>query len=126
MTLVWSWRAVGESFHIQRSCWELEQPMGIDFNQNSRSYIVLKLLCDRHCYALSPHNDCFLLVMVYTFAMLVLHGSWLTPTYCWFLVFTFLPDVSVDNIHLVHHRSRQCITLKLQQNKCEAYIYLGF
>ena len=41
--LLWSRRAVGESSHTQRSCWELEQPAEIDFSQNSRSYIYLKL-----------------------------------------------------------------------------------
>ena len=56
-----------ESLSTWRSCWELELPVGTDFSQICRPYIVLKLPCDPH-------------------AMLVFHYSWLTPTQCLFFI----------------------------------------
>ena len=99
--LVWSRRAIGESSHIQRNCWESEQPVGIDFSQNSRPYIVLKLPPNLHTmlifhwplltplnclfflgHSLHPCIACFSLVIAYTLALLVLHWSLLTSTHC--------------------------------------------
>ena len=85
MTFVWNRRAIAESSRTWRSCRELVQPAGTDFSQNSRPYIVLKLLCDPHGhasslmqylfvfgYSLHSHNAGFPLVRAYTHAMLAL------------------------------------------------------
>ena len=72
---------------VQRSCWESKQPVGSDFSQNSRTYIVLKLPCDSHSHNSSPCNTCFPLAMVYTYTMLVLDLSWLIPMHF------FIPQV---------------------------------
>ena len=87
VTLAWSRRAVRESLHTQRSCWEK-----LNFSQNSRPYIILKLPCDPHGHA-SSHMQCLLSINhglnpqiffcqgYYAHALLVFHWSRLTPTH---------------------------------------------
>ena len=48
VTLVKSRRAIGESLHTWRNCWESVLPAGTDFSQNSRPYIVLKFTHNPH------------------------------------------------------------------------------
>ena len=78
VTLVWSRRTVGKSSCTRRSCRESEQPVGINFNQNSRPYIILynlphdqnsrpyiilyKLPHDPHDHASSPTQCLFFIV----------------------------------------------------------------
>ena len=115
VTLLWSWRAVGESWHTQKSFWESEQPTGTEFSHNSGPYITLKLPHDPHAHASSPlqylffighnlhtHGACSPLVTAYTHALLVFRSS-----LCWFYQW---PDVSVNYIRRVHRWSRQYIT----------------
>ena len=66
-TLVWSWRAAGESSSTRKTCREPEQQVVTDFSQNSWPYIILKLLCDPH-------------------VMLVFYWSKLTPTHSLFFI----------------------------------------
>ena len=81
VTLLWR-----ESSHIRRSRRKSELSAGTDFNQNSRPYIVLKLVRDPHAMLvfywsrLTPRNACFLLVSAYTHAMLVFQWLWFTHT----------------------------------------------
>ena len=74
-------------------------PAGIDFSQNSRPYIVIKLSSDLHAMLvfhwlhLTP-MQCFFffffLATVYTHAMLFLHWPQHTPTHSLFLVIILL------------------------------------
>ena len=81
--LMYSRRAVGASSRTQRSCQGQNSQRKLT-SQNSRPYIVLKLLHDSHGHAssptqrlflighgLHPHNTCSPLVMAYTNALLV-------------------------------------------------------
>ena len=86
-----NWATVGESLHIQRSCWESET----DFSLNSRLYIILKLpykpyvhtASPTQClffigHSLHPCNTCSPLVTAYTHAFF--YASDIMPTYCLF------------------------------------------
>ena len=105
MTLMWSWRAIGESSRTRRSRRESEQPVGINFSQNSRRYIVLKLPFNPHAlivfhgsrlipahwlffmgHGLHLRIDCFSWVTAYTRALIVFHGSRLIPAHWLFFM----------------------------------------
>ena len=111
VTLMWSWRAVVESLHIQRRLSGVGTAKGINFSQNSRSYIVLELPHDPHDHSL--HYACFSLYLVYTNECLFSIGHCLHPCIAWFpainLLILFRSGASVSYIHFVHHRSRQYI-----------------
>ena len=75
-TLVWSRRAIRESLHIQRSCWESEQPAETG---------LVKILDLR-----TPTWLAWLCLLIHT--LLVLNWSWLTPAHF------FIPWISCQHI----------------------------
>ena len=71
VTLVWSRRAVGESFHTQRSCWKSEQLVESEFQPKFLSLYSLK----------TPTQPC-----LFTHIMLAFHWPWFTLIQCLFFV----------------------------------------
>ena len=82
MTLVWSRRAVGEGSRTRMSCRESQQPVGTDFNQNSRPYIILKLPRDPHSHA-SPAQS---LLFYWSWVHPLIAGSPLVTAYIYSLL----------------------------------------
>ena len=109
--VVWSRRALKESSHTLGAVGSLNGLWKLNFSQNSRPYIVLKLPCDQHI--LVPSSLRFLLFVghcfhhtclgYHTYAFLFF---WLSL--CWFYQH---PNIFVDFICQVHCWSRKYTTL---------------
>ena len=97
VTLVWSWRAVGESSHTQRSC----QGVGSackkpNFSPNSTPFIILKLLRDPHGHVCSPLSPTKCLFSIcHGLHQGIFYVSSIMPTHCFFfgsLLLIFIYD----------------------------------
>ena len=79
---VWSKKEVGESSHTQGAVGNWNGLCKLNFNQNSRPYIVLKLPHNPYRNVCSlTLNACFWFAIGYTRTMLVCDGSFLAPTH---------------------------------------------
>ena len=92
---MWSRRVIGETEREGGREWEL--PVGTDFSQNSRPYIVLKF----------PRNPHAMFVFYWSLltpnAMLVFHWTWLTITRCLlFIGHALHPHIACFSLAMVY------------------------